>query len=289
MKKTFFKSIVAAAVVGAAVALSSVAAFAAEYTFNANDLTTGDITSTITAGTDNFFTIKATAETDSKGKLSQQFTVDGNNKTGPVTKTAYTQRIKSNGVGTVDYRCITFTVNSKASVLVEGMSSKSGETRDLALVNCNDTATILGTFSNDGKAIGSYTFNITEAGSYCLYPSVNGFNIYGIVVKTDDGSTIASTATQIGTTGDYYAVDTANGATYIIHSVTADEMAYESLSLQAISGTVAPTTTVYSSVEFADDSVLKAEDIGAEAIYAVKVTGTEGAAPTATSFTWVNA
>jgi hypothetical protein len=149
------------------------------YVLNANDISTGNITSNTYAGTSNFFTLKADDTTNSKGALQHHFTVDSNKKSGPVSGTNYTQRIKSNGAGTKDYRSIHFTTSGASTVIIEGMSSSS-DSRTSTLYK-ND-GTVVGSLTNDGSAIGSTTINVSAPGSYYITQD-NGFNYYGVIVR----------------------------------------------------------------------------------------------------------
>jgi hypothetical protein len=270
MRKTFLKTLVATAVVGATVALSSAFAFAATYTFNANDLTAGDITANTQAGTDNFFTLKATDTKNSKGdKYAQQFTVDSNDKTGPVTGTKYTQRVKSNGAGTADYRCITFTVDSSATLVLEGTSSSKGNSRNLNVYNSSASdATAVGTLTSDGNQLDGTTLTI-DAGTYYIYPD-NAFNIYGVVVTTkdDDTATSATGLTKLSN-GAVYVTDT---DTYVIAGV--DSLDADSLSVTVGSTKKATETTdtVYTAVQIGDEKIT-AEQVGKKYLYAIKLAG----------------
>ncbi len=322
MKKSFFKSIVAVAVVGAAVALSSVATFAATNVYNFANVENGTYSEWTSSNPTNMIT----EDTELKFSTANANTITAIGTLQPTLRTYYNVEESSKNYLTVPpsegtlkdtpLQAALYSYKGNASkdmIVISNVSEgdtievyyfgcdgkgATGKTTEIVLTDAAG-GTVTGTTSNTGTDENYVSSNTcayikyvsTGTGDFKISsgPAKNRFGVTAIVITTNDSSNIASTATQIGTTGDYYAVDATNGTTYIIHSVTADEMAYDSLSLQAISGTVAPTTKVYSSVEFADGSTLTADSIGATAIYAVKVTGTEGAAPTATSFTWVNA
>ena len=118
-----------------------------------------------------------------------------------------------------------------------------------------------------------------------IYISADNDSYIGQIV-VEKVKTIADTKAAAGT--DFCALDTANGNTYIIHPVSSSEMDYTKIALVGKNGNVAASDTVYTSIKFEDGSILNASDFNnAEYIYAVLVTGTEGAAPTNT-FEWVN-
>ena len=118
-----------------------------------------------------------------------------------------------------------------------------------------------------------------------IYISADNDSYIGQIV-VEKAKTIADTKATAGT--DFCALDTANGNTYIIHPVSSSEMDYTKIALVGKKGNVAASDTVYTSIKFEDGSILNASDFNnADYIYAVLVTGTEGAAPTKT-FKWVN-
>ncbi len=207
------------------------------------------------------------------------------------TTETVTNRIKSNGPGSKEKRAISFIPTSDGSIYFYAMAGGSSGSRYLKLENENGTETSESVVLNSSD-VTEVKFDVKANTTYYVYAQGNSVNIYYIGstvdLKSFDTETveIASTKAAIGT--DFYAVDTANGNTYIIHPVQAEEMDYTKLALQAIEGTVAPTDTVYTSIEFSDGSKLNASDFnGAKAIYAVLVTGTNGEAPSKT-FSWVN-
>ncbi len=265
MKKQLFKALAATAIVGAVMAMSSVVASAAVYTLNANDLekTSAATTKDMTAG-NGFFTIK------------QGIQIDGNTKTGPITKTKYTQRIKLGGTSTATTKSITFTLDNPASVVIEAINSsdKDGD-RTLSYTkgaefNANSTTAIM---VSNGSSIMGETLEL-DAGTYTIGTSDKGFNIYGIVVTEKEATE------EIGTE----LTEVANGAviavgsdTYIIAAVAKDseKMDQESITISLPNGTFEPvptTSKVYETIS------VNGEDLSLDTnnyYYAIKVTGSK--------------
>jgi hypothetical protein len=287
MKKTFLKSMVATAIVGVTVALGSVVAFAAE-SWSADSLTaTSSIKDTSIKLSDNFtYAPLFDSSNNAKSKVtsnSKDFT-DG---------AAFAQRLQVGGKSSLSKGTgvFTFTAPTAGTLTIYAVTGSNGEARTVELYNASGTE--LKTWTSgpveDGYEYEPFTYTV-EAGTYTIAGSSGAVNFYGMSFVSDSDK-IADTVAKAAS--DYYAIDTVK-ATYIIHAVTADELKYSSLALKGKDDAegnpvnVAATTEVYKSIEFADGSVLNASDIGADAIYAVKVTGAAGAAPTA-SFTWVDA
>jgi hypothetical protein len=317
MKKVILKSMVAAAVVGVAVAISSVAAFAATSVYNFEKVTNGtysewsssDPTNVIKDDTDlTFSTANAntiTAVGTLQPVLRTYYNVSESNKNylsvapteGTLADTTLQAALYSYK-GNANKEFIKISDVSKGDtieVYFFGCDGKgaSGKATSIVLTDAaggtttksiSKTATDDNYVSSNTSAYVSYVS--TGTGDFTISSGADGnrIGVTAIVITSNSSSTIADTVTAIGS--DYYAVDSTNKATYIIHAVTSDEMKYATLALEGKSGAVAPTTEVYTSVEFADGSTLSASDINADAIYAVKVTGTDGAAPTAT-FNWI--
>jgi hypothetical protein len=265
MRKTFLKTLVATAVVGATVALSSAFAFAATYTLNANDLTAADITSETKAGTDNFFTLDAS---DSK-----KLTVDSSKKTGPTTGNKYTQRIKTNGASSGTDRTISFTLTKKANVTVEGLTGKNTEERYLGYTkdetfSSDNATTVLTSSTNDILA----NTVVLEPGTYYFGAWSASFSIYGIVVEEidDDTATSATGLTKVSN-GAVYVTDT---DTYVIAGVSKDEVTTANGVTVTIGKTgVEAGSTVYENVVIDENTTITNSQVGADYIVAIKVAG----------------
>ncbi len=281
MKKQLFKALAATAIVGTVMAMSSVVASAAVYTLNANDLTAVEITSKTTVGTDGFFTLLATdAQKDNKN--SQNFTVDSNKKTGPITGTNYTQRLKSNGGSGADYRLIQFTLEKKSDIVIEGMSAKSSETRNLLYVKDGEFSlegnVATNAFSAAGDKLYGTTLKDMEPGTYS-FGFDNGFNIYGIVVTekeaTEESEPLKDGFTSVGDSAVYVVGED----TYIIAAVDEALMENDEVEIKLSEGSFDPaatTDTVYQSVMINGEDVVNQLD-PTKYYYAIKVTGSKDA------------
>jgi hypothetical protein len=287
MKKTFLKSMVATAIVGVTVALGSVVAFAAE-SWSADSLEVATLTATSVKLSDNFTFSPLFSKDTAKSS------VDENSKTF-TDGASFTQRVKVGGTTKGDSGVFTFTAPTAGTLTIYAVTGSNSAARTVELYNASGTA--LETWTSGPIASAStydyepFTYTVEAGATYTIGCSAGAVNFYGMSFVSDSDK-IADTVAKAAS--DYYAIDTVK-ATYIIHAVTADELKYSSLALKTKevdedgnAVNAAATTEVYKSIEFADGSVLNASDIGADAIYAVKVTGAAGAAPTA-SFTWVDA
>jgi hypothetical protein len=269
MKKTFLKTLVATAIVGATVALSSALAFAATYTFDADDYsTTGDITSTIKVGTDNFFTVNATS--------SKKWGVDDSGAKSVGLTGAHTRRFKTGGTIDSAGRNIEFTVDKNATVVVECLSGSSSDARPLIL--CKDSAgktNASKTASVPGKVLGGKStyfvaWTIEETGTYYIGSGDSGMNIYSITVETEDTAKSSLTVSN-------GAVYTIGSDSYIIAAVSEDE-AKDATALTISLGNdgkeIASSDTVYESVVI-DGKTINASDVNGDYLYAVKVSGAD--------------
>ncbi len=152
----------------------------------------------------------------------------------------------------------------------------------IEIKNADGTGDPLGSFGVTTEAV------LLQPGSYTLVSGGKDTSISEIDIAA--ASNIASTKKQVPSDDDdYYAVDAANSNTYIIHTISAaDAAAATTLALKDAPSTTS-TNTVYAAVKFADGSQINASDFGADTyIYAVRVTGTEGAAPKS-AIEWVTA
>jgi hypothetical protein len=208
-----------------------VAAFAATYTFDACDLSTGNITSNTTTGTDDFFTIQATS---SKG-----VSVGSNSKSGGLTGTDYTNRFQTKGGSATNSRCISFTVDEPAVVIIEGVTGTNNSGRDIGLYKISDSKLSLvdslvnaapldaytvsslkeGEYTGSATVVPGKAYYVTE-GTYYVGNTSKAINLYGIVVKTGDdiadfatGSLLQSKFGQVYVDGtDAYVIAEINSA-----------------------------------------------------------------------------
>ncbi len=254
MRKSLLKSLVGVAVLGATMAITSVAAMAATYTYNPSTSTTK-----VNAGgavTEGIFTI-----TDATAK---KFSIDGNSKTSPIDGTDFTKRLKTGGKA----GSVTIALPESGLIIVEGMSSSSSDSRTVSLAGKD--------FTVDGKYLNSFCVKDLSAGSYDITFS-GGFNIYRITALTGNDAVVPTIAsTKASKYGDEICVDVVNGDTYIIHSVSESDLkSINSLTLARFDGTALSATTtdtVYNKVEFSDGSAVEAAN--GSYIYAVKLEGT---------------
>jgi pectate lyase len=149
---------------------------------NANDMTAGDINSSIYA--DGF---KIIASADS------MVSVDSNSKS--YNGKNFKQRIKLGGTGTTTKRAIEFKTAGASTVTVYAMSSSSKEARKLQILD-KDGKVVASLAELGGKNLASATFNIKEAGEYYLAGVSGGVNVYYVEVSNGialTGSTEAPT------------------------------------------------------------------------------------------------
>ncbi len=303
MRKSLLKSLVATAVVGATMAITSVAAMAdgANYAYSGNDSaapTTGQVLVSNEYGT-------VTAYDEYKTAITKAYFKQQNANPSKIHKFA-AKGFSTNGLNTsltvtdgtnASYRMVFKYVAQKDSVLRVDLSLNDGKgiyvLKDLNVEAGEDskgnkidvgTATQVYGYANDtgDKIYSTYSYYIPANSTVYFAGQGTDIPIYGI-----DVTSVAGTAEAVGETDDQFVVtDASSDSTYIVHKVTDTELAANSLSLEgATGGKVATTDTVYSSVKFADGSAIEAAN--GSYLYAVQVTGTGAHAPTATSFTWV--
>ena len=136
---------------------------------NANDMTAGDINSSIYA--DGF---KIISSADS------MVSVDSNSKS--YNGKNFKQRIKLGGTGTTTKRAIEFKTAGASTVTVYAMSSSSREARKLQILD-KDGKVVASSAELGGKNLASATFNIKEAGEYYLAGVSGGVNVYYVEVS----------------------------------------------------------------------------------------------------------
>ncbi|MCM1325090.1 MAG: right-handed parallel beta-helix repeat-containing protein [Bacteroidales bacterium] len=164
---------------------------------NPDDPTSGDFE--LNVGTDlankdnretfekNGFTILAGAEEgpDSEGKIvgKQNVVVENNGVT--VGGVKYTKRMKTGGEGTTDYRSIRFTTTDAATVTIVAVSSNSKQTRKMGISDgtLEDGKLVDFATKEVGGTASTYTFKLSEAGTYYIHSQAGGLNFYYIGVK----------------------------------------------------------------------------------------------------------
>ena len=128
---------------------------------NVSDLTAGDITTNMTVGE---FILNG---------ASSKLTVDANSKS--IDGFDFTQRLKTNGKGSVTKRSIQYTATDAATLIVYAQSSSSKE--DRALVLADASGNVIGTQTALGASISKLTYEIPAAGTYYLYSANSGINM----------------------------------------------------------------------------------------------------------------
>lgn len=136
------------------------------------DLANGTYTQPVTK---NGFTVLADS--------AYSVTVEKSSQT--VSGTTYTKRLKSGGEGTDQHRSIQFTTAGAATVTVVAVSSNGSERRVMGISD--------GTLENGklkdlqtqevGTKASTYTFKLTEAGTYYVHSTSGGLNFYYIGVN----------------------------------------------------------------------------------------------------------
>lgn len=230
MKKTFLKSVVAAVVVTTAVALSSVAAFAATTMWVPND--DGADTAPASLGMVYDSSSTLTMSSSRTGYFKDAIFADGTGKF--ASKSGI--NIQSGVSGLPDTKSIAITPdeNGTVSLYIARQSSDSGAA--ISLFN----ATVDGTTYTKGEQIGStitsggrstadieaITFDVVGGNSYLIYSNNSGAALFGIKLEgtgsevlywpTAESPTDASSSWIGGAPTTYFDKDTAlNGATLV--------------------------------------------------------------------------
>ncbi len=140
---------------------------------NVSELTTGDITEITSFGD---FTVSANAD--------KKVTIDENKKVGD-NGIEFTQRLKLNGSGSLEYRNVFFTTKGAATITVYAMSGSSSEDRPLLLMSADGTELArelaLGV-AGEGGVITAITYEVDAAGTYYLWSEKSSINFYYIEV-----------------------------------------------------------------------------------------------------------
>ncbi len=133
---------------------------------NVSDLTAGDITTNMTVGE---FVLNG---------ASSKLTVDANSKS--IDGFDFTQRLKTNGKGSITKRSVQYTATDAATLIVYAQSSSSSS--DRALVLADASGNVIGTQTALGASISKLTYEIPAAGTYYLYSADSGINMYYFAV-----------------------------------------------------------------------------------------------------------
>ena len=208
---------------------------------NASSLTAGDyLDNTIFA---DYFTIVD----NNKSKL----TVDSSSK--KYGNASYTQRIKTNGAGSITKRAIQFKTSGPALVQVIGITGKTGDsTRNAVLANANGDVLAETAMLDNPTAL---VFQTTEGGTYYIYSTGNSIGIYSISVA------VINDLTDAKYDGENGSVVVSNGKVYAIGKAAISDLASAAKASLTVNGVVVAETTdeVYNTV-----SISGADDITAE-------------------------
>jgi hypothetical protein len=262
MRKTFLKTLVATAVVGATVALGSVFTFAT---------TINQIDASAWTGT---YTDKAAV---TSSDLGSYFTT-----TGSVTvringsNLPYTVELAKKGGGSVSF---TATENGTASLWL-GSSGSSNTTGYIVKNTTTDedvkTGSVTGTTTT--KADNTFSFDIVAGNTYKIYAdstTSSALRIYALTV-VDGALSEGLTSTPCG------AVYVSGDDVYAIAGVSEDKVeSAKKVTLNFGKSSSYSSDTVYT--ELTDGTVtVKASDFGADYLYAIKLTGAKADSNSAT-------
>ena len=153
--------------------ITLVAEAAENQVLNVSELATGDVTEITSYGS---FTVSATAE--------KKVTIDENKKVGD-NGIEFTQRLKLNGSGSLEYRNVFFTTKGAATITVYAMSGSSSEDRPLLLMSADGTELareLAYGVAGEGGVITAITYNVDAAGTYYLWSEKSSINFYYIEV-----------------------------------------------------------------------------------------------------------
>ncbi|MBR1442837.1 MAG: hypothetical protein IJ583_04810 [Firmicutes bacterium] len=280
MRKSLLKTLIATAIISAVTIFSSAIAFAETAMFKIPDTATNDtkISSALTVDT-----ITYHPKDGCKYNVPDtRVTIAGESFKGGINMAGKTSSSKS--------QCyFSFSLSEDTDITIYYASFGSNDT-DIGVSNKVGNSGYLDSVTvKANSGTGSKTFCVTGINTvtnYYICTSDSKATFYGIKLEPHKTSNSAKAITSANAPeGDQYAVDSTYS--YIIHTVTADEMNYESLAIadstdNIIAGT--STNTVYSRIIFPDGSSINAPENSY--IYAVKVDKTS--APTSVNYKWVN-
>ena len=157
-------------------------------TWNFSDWTAGDMTETTTK---NGLTVAA-----SEGA---KVTIDANTKT--VDGVKYTQRLRLNGTGEADARCLSFKVPGSCKVEVVLQSASGGENRTLNVAT-GEFGNVVATMEALGESATKAAYDYKgDATTIYLYSNKSGINIYAIYVTALDDETVGISQTRTDANG----------------------------------------------------------------------------------------
>ncbi len=270
MRKTFLKTLVATAVVGATVALSSAFAFAGTVidSWTANDLTTGTMTqSSLDLGKNfTFSPVVSSGTIKSKVNANSKIFTDG---------TEFTQRLQLGGRSTL----------SKNSGVFTFVAPSDGTLTIYAVTGTNDDPRTIELYDADGKDLKTwtsgpiedattydyepFTYTTIESGkTYQIASTGAAVNYYGMTFTSNDGEDEDPFKTV--TNGAVYVTDS---DTYVIAGVSKEDVT----TANGVTVTIGKTgvdagTTVYKNVVIGDETITNTQ-VGADYIVAIKVAG----------------
>jgi len=135
--------------------------------FSANDLTTGTYTSNFTSGD---FTVGASSSKYAVVR-SASATVGG---------TYFSKLLNLNGGGNSSGRYIKFTTTGACTVTVKAASTSTSATRTIRLAKDSVGGTTVA--DNSVSSANSLSYNVSSAGTYYLYSTSCGINVYSVDV-----------------------------------------------------------------------------------------------------------
>jgi len=275
MRKSLLKSLVAVAVVGATMAITSVAAMAATYEFKLgeNDVAgKGKVAAT-------YGTIFETCDGSAKAAVDANPMPSEDNPAsfwGIDESDSFTHRYKTGGTlaeksGAINCG-IKFTIDEESDITIVYRSGSNGEVRSIGVYPYTKSLSkdAVLSFSNDGNGAASETnvykkTGTLDPGTYVIGGTGGAVNIYYIKVETAAADTPALTEGSFPT--NYGTVVVKGTDAYLIGEYTLNSTGTLSIGDQTFT-----TDTVYTSVQLAGDTNPLAAEKDGTYYYAVKVT-----------------
>jgi hypothetical protein len=295
MKKTFLKTLVATAIVGATVALSSALAFAGSITWNYEDTATvpaefgfvdADGASTLNA--------TATAGTSRKGYFTENIFSDGTGKIAGHTgydpnKNVATDLHKANeGRDALTTKYAGFTPTKTGTIKFYIISNNSSDKDDaIRFYHANTDEKVAAGHYVIGDQIGdvhalknrdyetagvdAIELPVTAGNRYVLYGNTSTILVRMQFDYDDDDTETSEVGLTTVTNGAVYVTDT---DTYVIAGVSKDDINNGDVVNVTIGNTVVSAgSTVYQNVDINDTTTVTNTQVGADYIVAVKVAG----------------